>query len=576
MFRLFTFLITLAIFTAPVARAASVVVEIEGVTDALLENVRNTLSIIQYRDDANLGRPWVQRLHGKAESEIRSALKPYGYYRPTVDKALSRRDDGWMASYRIDPGVPVPIRSADVQLFGAGAGEAGFQKLVKAQPLPVGAPLNQPRYDSLKSSLQKRALEQGYFDAQFLRHEIRLDLDAYHADIVLHYDTGARYRLGEVTFEPSSLSDDFLARYVTFKPGENYSTKALLGLQEALTDSDYFSSVNVVAQRERAEDLQVPVNVTVVPHKRNKYTFGLGYGTDTGARASAGWERRLVNKRGHRFATDLRLSEVKNNLSAGYSVPLRNPRTEKLTYSAGYFDSDTDSNRSQTILLGASRTDSRWGSSETLGLSFQREDFSVGGIDDTALLLMPEASWLWVRADDRIYSSRGMRLQLSVRGASEALLSSTTFVQTQLQAKFIQKVFSASRIILRGDAGISYVPDFRELPSSQRFFAGGDQSVRGYDYESLAPTDANGVILGGRHLLVGSAEYEHPIKGKWSAALFVDTGAAIDSLTDRLSTGAGIGLRWRSPIGLIRIDVASALSKDGHPLRLHLVIGPDL
>ena len=249
MFRLFTFLITLAIFTAPVARAASVVVEIEGVTDALLENVRNTLSIIQYRDDANLGRPWVQRLHGKAESEIRSALKPYGYYRPTVDKALSRRDDGWMASYRIDPGVPVPIRSADVQLFGAGAGEAGFQKLVKAQPLPVGAPLNQPRYDSLKSSLQKRALEQGYFDAQFLRHEIRLDLDAYHADIVLHYDTGARYRLGEVTFEPSSLSDDFLARYVTFKPGENYSTKALLGLQEALTDSDYFSSVNVVAQR---------------------------------------------------------------------------------------------------------------------------------------------------------------------------------------------------------------------------------------------------------------------------------------------------------------------------------------
>ncbi len=576
MFRLFTFLITLAIFTAPVARAASVVVEIEGVTDALLENVRNTLSIIQYRDDANLGRPWVQRLHGKAESEIRSALKPYGYYRPTVDKALSRRDDGWMASYRIDPGVPVPIRSADVQLFGAGAGEAGFQKLVKAQPLPVGAPLNQPRYDSLKSSLQKRALEQGYFDAQFLRHEIRLDLDAYHADIVLHYDTGARYRLGEVTFAPSSLSDDFLARYVTFKPGDNYSTKAVLGLQEALTDSDYFSSVDVIAQRERAEDLQVPVNVTVVPHKRNKYTFGLGYGTDTGARASAGWERRLVNKRGHRFATDLRLSEVKNNLSAGYSVPLRNPRTEKLTYSAGYFDSDTDSNRSQTILLGASRTDSRWGSSETLGLSFQREDFSVGGIDDTALLLMPEASWLWVRADDRIYSSRGMRLQLSVRGASEALLSSTTFVQTQLQAKFIQKVFSASRIILRGDAGISYVPDFRELPSSQRFFAGGDQSVRGYDYESLAPTDANGVILGGRNLLVGSAEYEHPIKGKWSAAVFVDTGAAIDSLTDRLSTGAGIGLRWRSPIGLIRIDVASALSKDGHPLRLHLVIGPDL
>ena len=576
MLRLFTFLITLTVFTAPVAQAASVVVEIEGVTDALLENVRNTLSIVQYKDDANLSRPWVQRLHGKAEEEIRSALKPYGYYRPTVEKTLSRRDDGWTATYRIDPGVPVPIRSADVQLFGAGAGEADFQKLVKARPLSAGAPLNQLHYDSLKSGLQKRALEQGYFDAKFLRHEIRLDLDAYQADIVLHYDTGARYKFGEVTFANSPLSEDLLARYVTFKPGENYSTKAVLGLQEALTGSDYFSSVDVVAQRDRAEDLQVPVNVSLVPHKRNKYTFGLGYGTDTGARVGAGWERRLVNKRGHRFATDLRLSEIKNNLSANYSVPLKNPRTEKLTYSAGYFDSDSDSNRSQTTLLGVSRTGTRWGLNETLGVSFQREDFTVGGVDDTSLLLMPEASWLWVRADDRIYSTRGMRMQLSLRGASEALLSSTTFVQTQLQAKFIQKVFSASRIILRGEAGISYVPDFRELPSSQRFFAGGDQSVRGYDYESLAPTDANGVILGGRHLLVGSAEYEHPIKGKWSAAVFVDTGGAIDSLSDRLSTGAGIGLRWRSPIGLIRFDVASALSKDGHPLRVHLVIGPDL
>ena len=569
------FLLLLA-WAGSAASAATVTVVVEGVEGELLDNVRNTLSIEQYREDANLSKPWVQRLHGKAVEEIHAALKPYGYYRPTVKKELLARDDGWTATYRIDPGRPVPIRSADIRLSGAGQEAPGFQKLVKKQPFTPGTPLNQLHYDTLKSALQKRALEQGYFDAEFLQREIRLDLDAYQADIVLHFDTGPRYQFGPVTFRSSPLSEDFLARYVTFRPGDVYSTRSVLDLQAALTDSDYFSSVDVIAQQERAEGLQVPVEVSLVPHKRNKYTFGLGFGTDTGARASAGWERRLINRRGHRFATGLRLSEVENSLNASYTVPLRNPRTEKLTYSAGYTDTDTDSNRSKTSLLGISRTDTRWGANETLGLSFQREDFTVADVRDTALLLMPSASWLWVSADDRVYSTRGLRTQLTLRGASDALLSDTTFLQTRLQVKFIQKVFTASRIILRGDAGISYVPDFQELPASQRFFAGGDQSVRGYDYESLGPTDASGVVIGGRHLLVGSAEYEQHIKGKWSAAVFVDTGNAINGFSDELNTGVGVGIRWRSPIGLIRMDVASALDKDGNPLRLHLVIGPDL
>ncbi len=457
MFRSFVFLLLFSACAGSVAHGAGIVVVIEGVEGELLENVRNSLGIEQYKDDANLSRNWVWRLHSKAVEEIHTALKPWGYYRPTVVKALLRLEDGWKASYTIDTGDVVPIGSADVQVLGEGQADPAFVKLLKEQPLLAGAPLDHVRYDKLKAGLQKLALERGYFDAKFAQHEIRLDLEAYEANIVLHFDSGPRYRFGPVTFRQNSLSEDFLARYVRFKPGDAYSTSAVLGLQDALTGSDYFSSVDVNPRQDQAEDLQVPVEVSLVPHKRNKYALGVGFGTDTGARLSAGFERRRVNRRGHRIAAGLQLSQIKNSLSAKYLVPLKDPRTEQLVFSAGYFDSDTEDISSKTTSLGVSRSGRRWGLNETLGLKFQREDFSVGEEDDTTFLLMPEASWMWLRADDRTYTSRGARLQFTLRGASESLLSDVSFLQARLQAKLVQKVFGASRIILRGDAGTSFV-----------------------------------------------------------------------------------------------------------------------
>ncbi|MGB5442846.1 MAG: autotransporter assembly complex family protein [Gammaproteobacteria bacterium] len=576
MIRYRVFLLLLFTCAGSVAHGAGIVVVIEGLEGELLENVRNNLSIEQYKDEAALTRSWVWRLHSKAVEEIHSALKPYGYYRPVVKKALLRIDDGWKATYKIDPGEVVSIGFADVQLTGEAQADKAFLKLLKEQRLTAGAPLDQVRYEKLKSSLQKLALERGYFDATFLQHEIRLDLEAYEANIMLHFDSGPRYQLGAVTFQPNPLSVDFLSRYVRFRQGDAYSTTAVLGLQDALNGSDYFSSVDVIPRQEKAEGLQVPIEVSLVSNKRNKYAVGAGYGTDTGVRVSAGFERRRVNRRGHRLAAGLQLSQIKNSLSANYLIPLQDPRTEQLAFSAGYFDSDTEDITSKTTTLGLSRSGTRWGLNETLGLKFQREDFSVGDEDGSSLLLMPEASWLWVRADNRTYTTRGARLQFSLRGAAEQLLSDVSFLQAHVQAKFIQKVFGSSRIILRGDAAISFAPDFQELPASVRFFAGGDQSVRGYAFESLGPEDADGNVAGGKHLLVGSAEYEQHIRDKWSAAVFMDTGNAFDDFSDSLNTGAGVGVRWRSPIGLIRVDVASALSSSGNPLRLHLVIGPDL
>ena len=135
---------------------------------------------------------------------------------------------------------------------------------------------------------------------------------------------------------------------------------------------------------------------------------------------------------------------------------------------------------------------------------------------------------------------------------------------------------SRGRVILRGEAGVTIASEVTVLPASIRFFAGGDQSVRGYDYKELGPVDENGEVIGGRYLLVGSIEYDHRITDDWSVAAFLDAGNAFDDFDEPLEQGAGFGVRWRSPVGPVRLDIANAISKPGNHWRVHFTIGPDL
>ena len=169
----------------------------------------------------------------------------------------------------------------------------------------------------------------------------------------------------------------------------------------------------------------------------------------------------------------------------------------------------------------------------------------------------------------------GVRLDLAIRGADESLVSDIDLIQYGGQLKFITSLGPRDRVIMRGAIGTIETDDFDLVPSSIRFYAGGASSVRGYAYQSLGPTDDDGDAIGARHLLVGSAEYEHYFNDRWGMALFIDAGNALDSFGDDLEQGAGFGMRWKSPVGPVRVDLANAISDDGD-WRLHVNIGPDL
>lgn len=572
-----TLILMLLILPSVVVGAAEtrIEVEVQGISDALRRNVLERLGIERRKDIPGLSESDIRLLHEKASEEIRLALQPFGHYRPSIDARLESVESGWRARYRIDPGPPLTIRELDLRLQGEGNEDEEFRSLLRKLPLRQGATLNHAVYEDAKRALQNLAAERGYLDARFIRQEIRVNLEAYAAHVMLHLDTGPRYRFGPVTIAQDILDPGFVARFVKFRAGDFYSTTALLELQSALGDSEYFANVEVLPRPEQAVDRRVPIDVRLSPRKPNKYSLGIGYGTDTGARGSLGWERRYLNAKGHRLRTELQASQIKNSLTTAYIIPIRDPRTDNIAFSAGVSEEDTKTAESDIQTFGASLTRARGKWSETASINYHHEKFEVGGETGNSTLVLPGVSWTRISADNRIYAARGSRFRVEIRGGANSLGSDSSFLQTRSQLKFIRGI-GTGRAIARIDAGATRVAEFSELPASVRFFAGGDQSVRGYAYNTLGPRDAAGVVVGGRHLLVGSLEYEQRIAGNWAAAVFYDIGNAIDDFSDPLRKGAGIGLRWKSPVGQIRVDLAEALDEPGRALRLHLTIGPDL
>ena len=580
--RLLPLLMALPILAAGLAvnaaeDGATVDVTIEGLRDELRKNVREHLSIARPLPEGGLTEGRVRTLHARARDEIRQALAPFGYYRPVIEDELQALDAGWQARYRIEAGAPIPLTTVDIQLLGPAADDPEFQRLLTMLPLKTGDPLRHDHYEQAKRRLLDHAREYGYFDAGFRRQELRIDLARYTAEVVLHLDSGQRYRFGTVRFQQADgLNPALLARFVSFKPGEPYRASTVLALQAALSDSDYYRRVDVLPQPAAAEDLQVPIDVQLTPHKPDKYTLGFGYGTDTGVRGKLGWERRLINDEGHRFGVAIDVSQIRNAFNARYTIPVGDPRTDRLLYEATWTDDHPETSTSRAGTVGASYLHARGSWRETLSLKYHQEDFETGTESGRSSLIIPGIDWLRVVADDRIAPRRGWRLGFGLRGAAEALASDVSFLQARINGKLIWPLASGSRLLARADAGATTVSRFEDLPATLRFYAGGDVSVRGYAYNDLGPRDATGQVIGGQYLTVASLELEQRLAGRWSAALFYDSGRAFSESSEPFSSGAGIGLRWQSPIGPVRIDVASALSEPKRPFRLHVVIGPDL
>jgi translocation and assembly module TamA len=412
---------------------------------------------------------------------------------------------------------------------------------------------------------------------------------AYEALVELHLDTGPQYFLGEVRFKQDLLDDAFLARYVQFEPGDLYDPDRLVSLQARLLGTEYFDKVEVIPQKDPSgEDRRVPIEVVGHRNKANKYRVGVGYATDTGPRLTTDWRRRYWNRWGHHSRTQLVLSPGLSSLDFDYRIPIRDPLRDYVSIKpqVTYYDTSSSKGWISTVQVARSiQTPSGW--RRTFGLDYRYEDYTINEVETSAANeLIPYITWSKTVTDDPVYTKKGYRTKLGIFGASDVLISPATYLSGTLDLKWIRAFWKDYRFIGRTELGATWADSVDDLPASRRFYAGGDNSIRGWGYDALGPNDPETELaVGGRYLAVGSLELERRIKGPWSAAVFTDFGNAFDpDYAQVYQQSVGVGLRWLSPIGQVRMDVAFALTKDDWweeragvpPARLHFVIGPDL
>ncbi len=549
--------------------------QIQGGTSEQRQNIRAFVPMARYVcklpafREPNILRTTNDRVH--------QALRPLGHYQPQVDVEIVRTETCWNLVVTVDPGPVIRIAEVDVRVTGEGADDPSFVTVTSDPGVAIGDPLRHDVFDGLRTRLTRIAADRGYFEAALTKSRLLVDPAANEARISLHMDSGKRYRFGTVTLEQDILNDDLVARLIPFEHGDPYTSGQLIRLQRSLRDSGYFQAVRVRPLLDDAADGEIPILAEIEPRKRTAYEARLGFSTDTGPRLGLGLDRRYANRRGHRYNAELELSDKRSGIGFNYDIPLTDPLSDTLSLFTSYRTEDTGTSKSDRFQIGASRIQrhpSGW--TTTQGLRYEYEDFTVGEVSDISRLLIPSYRINRTESDDPLHPRNGYRLDLLGQGAAEDLGSSFTFLQTRANAKFITGL-GAGRLILRGEAGATGNASVEDLPSSLRFFAGGDTSVRGFGFEQLGPLDDEGNVIGGRHVLVGSVEYDHPIgEGNWGVAVFLDAGNAFNDFNDYdLKGGGGFGIRWRSPVGPIRLDVAHAPdSKDN--FRIHFTMGPDL
>ena len=569
----FTSAFVLLISSCAAFAQSELVVKVKPANNALKANVEGYIGSLGDRDEEAL----LRFKRGAIEQALK-ASQALGYYQPTIDAEVKAGDPPRL-ELNIDPGEPVHLRNVTVRVEGPASSLKAFQ-IPPSDDLKPGAVLNQGNYEDAKRMILNRALRYGFFDGKFLKHEILVDPKGGFADINLVYESGPRYTLGKVTFAGNAPFDQtLLDRLVPFKPDTPYDSQLIAELNQNLQGSGYFETVQVDAAPSTAVGTVIPVDVDLYTRKPRTMTLGLGYSTDMGPRGKASWTRHWDNPRGDSYGFESEISQPKQNVGAWYDIPLDPPLTDKLRFAAGYQYEEianTDT-LSKLLTLGPewhSKMDNGW--TRVVFLRWQHEQYRLGDDSGLSTLLMPGVSFSVVRSDNRIDPSHGYSVTSSIEVAKEGLMSDTNLLHGDVQFKALTTLWEKHRFLGRVQFGGSATNGYKQVPPSLRFFAGGDQSVRGYAYQSLSPKNSEGDRIGGRYMLTGSLEYQYQFAEKWRWATFVDQGNAFNNLElPSLKTGVGVGIRYISPIGPIRLDLAHALDDDGG-IQLHFSMGPEL
>jgi translocation and assembly module TamA len=499
--------------------------------------------------------------------DIKQALQAYGYFKPTISHSLKKIGTSWNANFQISKGPPLRITSLKILVENIKPVDLKITKLIADFPLHQGNILRTEIYEEAKQKLLTQVVAEGYLSAYFSKHTILINRKTYTSELILILNIGPRYYFGPITFDQSILNNSLLQRYIPFKFGDPYSSTQLLKLQDNLNKSGYFQNVSIPDVQISKENQNLPVTFMLTPRPSQQYTTGIGYGTDVGIRGTLGWESRYLNKEGHRLSVLSQLSKIQNSLQTTYTIPGKHPNTDNYNINFAIVKKKLTQVTTTTQQLGLGSIGKWRGWKRNLFLNYQIERFNYLNRPKTnSHLLTPGLNLSYSKFDNPLFVHHGYQLNFRLQGADQNLLSTTSFLQTEIQGKYIISWDEKSRLLFRGDVGYTLTSNLANFPPSLLFYAGGGQSVRGYAYQSLGPAP---------YLVAGSIEYQHKLINNFYGAIFFDAGNAVNNFPIHLQKGTGLGLVWASPLGPMEVTAGKALDLPGYPIRFQFTMGFD-
>ena len=521
-----------------------------------------------------------------ARSRVQRALQALGYYRPGIDLQVQRIEPVWQLDIAVDLGEPVHIRDISIQILGSAANDEAFTRLVANMGFATGDVLNHGEFEGFRQSFLSLAQQRGYFDGKILLSRVAVEVEAGTADVIFTYDSGIRYRFGELIQDSSLLDERLLNTLRPFQPAEFFEQAKLREYQANLQRTGYFSSVTVQPRRMLATDGEVPIEVTLTAAKRHSFEAGVGYSTDTEERVSLTWRTPRINRYGHSQVTRLEYSPVNPSGRFTYAIPINDPLNDVVQLWARTEENEYGDLDSQQDELGVRREtrQGKW----IYGYSLRNlnESWEVLGTSSTDdYLLLGGSLSRRVHSGSLVDPESGFNQLYTLEAGNESLGSVVDLLRFTTEFRAVFTPWPRQRVVSRAQFGIVEIAsgDRSQLAPSLNFFAGGTQSIRGYAYQSLGNEivvdQGNGstktIVVGGDRLVVGSLEYQYYFSDTWRGALFVDGGDAFDEGEFDANYGVGFGVHYITPIGAVRVELANSVSDENPDWYLHLSIGAE-
>ena len=537
--------------------------------------VKASLGLVRWESYEDMTEDVFDRLAREAIDEAKEAAATEGYFDAAVDVRVDRATSPATVTVIVKPGEPTQVRAVDINVTGAASGEppgiAAIQDVRKEWRLPVGTVWRQSAWDDAKRRAVAMLAAERYASARLASSNAEIDPPARSADLSVDIDSGPPFRVGPVEVTGTRRYDaDLVRRYSTLRRGEPYSLAELDQYVRRLTATGYFASVHAVIDTDSAHADDAPVTVSVIEAPPKRLEMGIGFSTDTRVRANLSYRDVDWLSRALQASTDLRLESLVQ--SASFRV-VRPPDARGWSYvgAASVERTDISGLITETTSLGARMVSLDERNQWDIGPAFLIDaQHPSEGNRIASHALYVDAMHTWRRVDDLAAPTRGWIAQIDL-GAGIPGISTRTFGRVVARHAAWFPIDTKNEVTTRLEAGAVIAAAREGIPSTLLFRTGGDQSVRGYEYQSLGVQEGN-ATLPGRYYAVGSLEGIHWFRDALGGAVFVDAGNAWDEHSSRrLAVGYGVGARVKTPIGPFRLDVA--YGQETHQVRVHFSVG---